>query len=218
MYKNTKKNQIFIYRKIRKIHKDKYKKFNMLKYCIYDLIRKKVKEDTGVFEYKQKFIAKTLNVSEASVSNIVKYLIKIRLLEKNDLGLLPKDKYWNSFIQSVEKKGSFVIIDFNVKRKIAQHGYFLTLEQFAVLSIILSLQINRYRSISIKSISRFLLIDRKTVVQSLKKLKEINFIDEKRRIKEGIIAQYFSELKQQIFYNQKEIEEKTINKYKYDRL
>lgn len=216
MDKVTKK-QVFVFREIRSKYIEGFGSFNFSKYCVYDIIRRRRKEDTKTFEGSYKSIADYLNISKASVTLHVQSLLDKGLIKKNDFGLEMINDDIDNYILS-ENKRSFVILDFNIRYLINEDFKIpaksptrskrkgipektITLEQFAVLSIMFSMQINRYRSVSLSGVSRLLILSRGTVKKSIKILKQLGLLEENNKVPYDIIENYFFDLKRQILSN-----------------
>lgn len=227
-----KKKQVFVYRDIRKKYIDAFENFNLLKYCIYDLIRRRRKQDTLSFEGNYKSIADWLSVSKGSVTVHIQSLIENDLIEKTELGLNLKNSDIENHINK-DHKGSFVILDFNIRENIKEDFGKITLQQFAVLSYIFSNQISGNRIFQLNTASRLLIISKRVVSNSLKELTKINLLEE-GKIPDNLIFKYFIDLVDQIhsgkknkFYKLKKEKEKndriyagtfTPSNYDYDRL
>lgn len=214
-----KKKQVFVYREIRKKYIDVFGNFNLLKYCIYDLIRRRRKQDTLTFEGNYKSLANWLGISKGSVTGHIQSLIEDNLIEKNEFGLILMNNDIEVHIDN-EVKGSFVILDFNIKENLQKDFGKITLQQFAVLSFILSTQITGHRISTINSASRLLIISKGVVSNTFKELTRKKIL-EKGKIPENLIFKYFIHLVNQIesgkknkYYKIKKVNEKNNRKYR----
>lgn len=168
-------NVVYVYRDKRvALIGNKKRKINMLKYCILDVIHRFKKRDTLSFEYSHNWLANWFGVSQNVISLHINYLIEEGLLKSTEFGLILTDEANLIFQEKneIEQQSFYIRLSFTYKDRIAQEYAPITIEQYAVLMAIYTLQKKRHRSFDISFLSRFLLLNRNTISNSIKSLME----------------------------------------------
>ena len=194
-----KENVVYIYRDKRVAligSGNQKRKINMLKYCIIDVIHRFRRRDTLSFEYSHNWLASWLGVSQNVISLHINYLIKENLLKSTEFGLVLTDEANLIFHEEreFEEQSFYIRLSFTYKEKIAQQYGAITIEQYAILMAIYTLQKKRHRSFEFSFLSRFLLLNRNTISNSVKILMEKGLLCGKLEVS-SFIEDMFGEIR-----------------------
>jgi len=196
-----KRKQIFVHREIRKSFLDRGEKINISKYCILDMIRRFIKNDTGVFEYKKQYISEWLGIKPSTLSEHLQYLQKtVQFIEYTDLGIRLTNKFPIDLYYMADEKPCFVIIDLEIKEELQNNFGCLTFEQFAILTTIFGIRLKKERRISKLYLSSTLMFHRDTISTAITKLITMDLLEnnpKQLRLTEDA-EMYFEPLKKSI--------------------
>lgn len=193
------RGQIFVYRDYRAKFIKEHLNFSLTKYFIYDIIRRLRYRDSNNYESTQKRIAKWIGKSEATISYHISIMLKWGILEKTDLGFKISNQNYIDEFNNKTKKGSFTIIDFQIKDHLDLRYGKMTFEQFAVLSFLYGIMTTKLRGKKVSDISRLTLINKNTVAKAIKKFQTLNMIDSNFKLKEEVLQYYNQEINTKIF-------------------
>ncbi|GLB52770.1 hypothetical protein NBRC110019_18100 [Neptunitalea chrysea] len=200
MLKNNKK-QLFVYRDVRRGFMQHNKgRFCFTKYCICALIYRWKDFDTDAYSGKKKKFAEFLGIKPPAVTYHLNKLIEMGEVVETESGLkLVAQSAWDA-IGKQKIKGSFVILDFKIKIKLASKRYSrpLSIEQFAVLSILVTLNMRKERNLWIKDLPILLKLDRDTVKTAINKLVKYGILNQYREFDSAYLNEFFKNYIQQI--------------------